>query len=99
MADRGFVVEEAVATCGGKPHIPTFLGSKRSQLTGREVTQTRRIARARIHVECAIQRIKLFHILLFLPLTLFHVAEKIIKVCAYLTDFQTPNVAELVDMQ
>ena len=62
MADRGFVVEEAVAAHGAKLHIPAFLGSKRSQLTGREVTQTRQIDRARIHVGHAIQRIKLFRI-------------------------------------
>lgn len=98
MADRGFLVEEEVTACGCQLHMPTFLTANRAQLTAAEVTSTRRIARARIHIERAIQRIKIFGILKFLPLTLLHVAEQIFKVCAYLTNFQKPIIAHIVDL-
>ena len=57
MADRGFTVEEDLAEKNITLHIPSFLGNKRSQLTAPEVTSTRRIAEARVHVERAIERI------------------------------------------
>ena len=40
------------------------------QFTEREMLATRRIATLRIHVERAIQRIKNYHILHFIPTTL-----------------------------
>ena len=49
MADRGFLIAGEVANMGCKLYIPSFLGADRSQLTAAEVTETRRIARARIH--------------------------------------------------
>ena len=98
MADRGFLVENEVKERGCKLYIPTFLGASRSQLTAAEVTKTRRIARARIHIERAIQRMKLFGILKFLPLSLLHVSEQIFKVCALLTNFQLPIIADVVDL-
>ena len=67
-------------------------------MTAAEVTQTRRIARARIHVERAIQRIKLFRILKWFPLSLLHVSEQIFKVCAFLTNYQKPVIADIVDL-
>ena len=58
MADRGFTISDELEAKGIRLRIPSFLGSKRAQLKARKVTQTRRIAEARIHVERAIQRIK-----------------------------------------
>ena len=89
MADRGFLIEEEVAARGAKLHIPAFLTATRSQLSASEVTQTRRIARAQIHVERAILHIKLFAILKFLPISLLHITEQIFKVCAFLTNFRS----------
>ena len=63
MADRGFTVEAELQEKGIRLHILSFLGSDRAQLTSREVTKTRRIVEARIHVERAIERIKEFRIL------------------------------------
>ena len=60
MADRGFTIEEELREKGTGLYIPSFLGSKRSQLTAEEVTSTHRIAEAPIHVERAIERIKEF---------------------------------------
>ena len=62
MADRGFLVEEEVTARGCKLYIPAFLTAGRAQLNAAEVTSTRRIARARIHIERAIQRIFNFEI-------------------------------------
>ena len=98
MADRGFLIEDEVKKRGAQLVIPSFLTANRAQLTAKMVTQTRRIARARIHVERAIQRIKLFKILKFFPLSLLHVSEEIFKVCAYLTNFQCPTIADIVDL-
>ena len=98
MADRGFLVKEEVEARGCKLHLPAFLTANRAQLTAAEVMETRRIVRARIHIERAIQRIKLFGILKLLPLSLLHVSEQIFKVCAYLTNFQKPVIADVVDL-
>ena len=78
-------------------YIPSFLGSKRSQLTAEEVTSTRQIAEARIHVERAIERIKEFKIVCGdLDLGLLHVLEQVFQVCAYLTNFQKPIVKDVI---
>ena len=97
MTDRGFLIEEEVNARGCKLHVPSFLTASRAQLTAAEVTQTRRIARARIHVKRAIQRIKLFRILKWFPLSLLHVSEQIFKVCAFLMNYQKPVIADIVD--
>ena len=60
MADRGFTISDELEAKGVRFRIPSFLGSERAQLEASKVTQTRRIAEARIHVECAIQRTKEF---------------------------------------
>ena len=63
MADRGFDISVHLETVGMELHIPSFLGTKRMQLRAEEVTATRRIAEARIHIERAIERIKEFQLL------------------------------------
>ena len=93
MADRGFLIEDLLGE-GVSLNLPPFRDSKDSQLSAKQVEETRRIAAVRIHVERAIQRIKVFHILDgVMPLSLHHNAEDIFKVCAYLTNFQTPIIA------
>ena len=62
------------------------------------VMQAKRIARARIHIEEAIQIIKVFTILRCVPLSLLHVCEQMFKVCAYLANFQQPIMADIVDL-
>ena len=69
------------------------------QLSAGEVTQTRRIAEACIHVERAIWRIKEFKILSGeVALTMLHVLEQVMQVCAFLTNFQPSIVKEVVFM-
>ena len=59
MANRGFDILEDLAPRGVRFNIPPFLCGK-SQT--REMTETRRIASLRIHVERCMERIKNFHI-------------------------------------
>ena len=78
----------------------TCLLANRAQLTASEVIQTRYIARTRerIHVERVIQRIKLFRFFKWFSLSLLRIIEQIFKVCAFLTNFQNPVIAEIEDL-
>jgi len=61
MADRGFLIRDLLALRGATVNIPPFASGKQLSMSG--VNKTRRIARARIHVERAIGRLKRFKIL------------------------------------
>ncbi|CAN7945401.1 unnamed protein product [Ixodes hexagonus] len=61
MADRGFTLEPELEAQGVKLNMPAFTKGK-AQLSEQEVTATRRIAAVRIHVECAINRMKTYRI-------------------------------------
>ena len=85
MADRGFTVRDMLAV---DLNIPPFLEG-REQLPADEVEHGRSIASLRIHVERAIGRIKNYTILKgTLPITMIRVANQIVSVCAWLTNFQ-----------
>ena len=62
LADRGFTVEQEVATKGGILEIPSFTKGK-SQLSAGEVDVSRQIANVRIHIERVIGRLRKFNIL------------------------------------
>ena len=53
MADRGFNIQEMLASKGVKVNVPPFMNQS-GQLTKQEMLATRRIATLRIHVERAI---------------------------------------------
>ena len=61
MADRGFDIEADLISLGVNLNIPPFLKVK-SQLSEKEMVETRRIASVRIHVERAMECIKNYHI-------------------------------------
>lgn len=83
MADRGFLIRGNLALKGATLNIPPFAFNK--QLSGAAVTKTRRIARARIHVERAIGRLKCFHILQgVVPLKVKPILDQTLFVCAAL---------------
>ena len=85
MADRGFDILEDLAPCGVRLNIPPFLRGK-TQLDQREMTETRRIASLRIHVEQCMERIKNYHIFDgVMPLNLMDVANQMFFICAVLT--------------
>ncbi len=90
MADRGFAIEGDLPS-GVSLNIPPFLRNDQPQLSQQEEVATRRIAKHRIHVERAIQRIKSFRILhQTLPLSMAADVNKIWIICSYLTLFNKP---------
>ena len=67
-----------------KLHILSFLGTKRVQLTAGEVTATCRIAKARVHVKRAIERLKEFEILCGeVELASLHILKQAFQVRTY----------------
>ena len=76
-------------------NIPPFRQEGCSQLSAREVEETRRIAKVRIHVERAIGRAKDFQIINeIIPITLVPIADDLIRVCFYLVNFDKPIVCD-----
>ena len=59
MANRGFTIQNELILIGIKLNIPPLLCGK-TQLSGKEMVETRRIVSLRIHVERAMERIKIF---------------------------------------
>ena len=57
LADRGFDIADSVGSLSSALKIPAFTRGK-SQLSGIEVEQTRRIANVRIHIERVIGNIR-----------------------------------------
>ncbi|CAN7943595.1 unnamed protein product [Ixodes hexagonus] len=92
MADRGFSLDPEMEAKGVVLNVPAFTRGK-LQLSEREVTETRRIASVRIHVERAINRIKSYRILKqALPIQHRKVASEIVYVCAGLCNLKGPLI-------
>lgn len=62
MVDKGFRIENEIEAVGLQLNIPPF-ASRALQMKSSEVSETIKIAKHRVHVECAIARIKHFKIL------------------------------------
>ena len=83
MADRGFTIQDLLLERRSRLVIPAFTrkcnSGKRKRLNVEEVLSTRRIARLRIHVERAIERLKNFELLFgILPMTTKSLANHIV---------------------
>ena len=88
MADRGFIIKDMLDNIGVKLNIPPFMEGWR-QLLASEVSEGRKTASVRIHVERTIGRIKLFQILKHtIPITLAGLSDQIVTVCALLSNFK-----------
>ena len=59
---------------------------------------SRSVARARIHVEKAIQRIKIYRILSCIPASLRPFANHTWKVCCGLTNLMSPLIKDVFDL-
>ncbi|XP_037555216.2 uncharacterized protein LOC119444736 [Dermacentor silvarum] len=103
LVDRGFRCEEMFAARGATILMPS-LTKKRPQLSGGEVTTSRKLSRVRIHVERAIQRLKLFRSLQgVLPVSFVKrssdmdcaTIDKVLVVCSGLVNLQTPIINNL----
>lgn len=96
MADKGFLIEEDLIGVGAKLAIPPGKRGQ-SQMTRRQLTQTKTIANLRIHVERAIKRIKEYNILGSaggLSLVLVPQLDKIMTVCCALCNLLPPMVGD-----
>ncbi len=92
LADRGFTLREFLQERQVMLNIPPFLQG-RDRLTPQEEIETKRIARARIHVERANERLKKFCILRnTVPSNLSSLISKIFFILACLVNFQPPLV-------
>ncbi|CAN8028820.1 unnamed protein product [Ixodes persulcatus] len=105
LVDRGFRCQEMFAAKGARllqcmdcTVIPAFTKGK-NRLSGGEVTLSRKLSRARIHVERAIRRLKVFRIFqMVLPIFFLKkqddgeicTIDKALIVCAALTNLQPP---------
>ena len=91
----GWKIQDDLAPMGVKLNIPPFLKGK-GQFEEDELVETRSIAKFRIHVERAIERIKNYHILDYAPITLClsGIIDQIFFVCAMLTNFLPPLVSD-----
>lgn len=92
LADRGFTIDDLLRARQAVLNIPPFL-EKREKFTPQEELQTRRIAKARIHVERAIERVKKFKLISgVIPLSLSSIADQLVFVASCLVNFQEPLV-------
>lgn len=95
LADKGFTIHSLLPD-GVSLNIPPFLSSK-AQFTKQEAQMCAKIARARIHVERANERIKNFEILSHVEANYRPLIDKIFKVCCCLVNLQAPLLKEISD--
>ncbi|KAG8176015.1 hypothetical protein JTE90_007012 [Oedothorax gibbosus] len=91
IADKGFVIGDILPK-GVLLNLPPFLVNP--QFTAQEAKYTTQIARARIHVERSIQRIKSFDILKDMVHNFRPFATVIFQVCAVLVNLQKPLISD-----
>ena len=92
MFDKGFTVQDIFLPRQVKVKVPPFVRSKR-QFTPSEISECKRIARARIHIERVMGRLKEFRLLDHtLPLTLLDIIDEVWLIAAAITNLQPPLV-------
>ena len=97
MADLSFTIRDAFKEKNVTLNIPPFMEG-RKQLPPEEIQRGRHIASLRIHVERCIGRIKNFKILgQNFPLSMIRIANQIVSVCAWLTNFQPALIPIPID--
>lgn len=88
LVDKGFTVQSSLLPKQATIFIPPFLG-QRDSFTKEEVILTKRIAKARIHVERFNERLKKFMLINgTIPLSLAPIASQLVFVCSCLVNFQ-----------
>jgi len=92
LADKGFLISDLMPP-ETFLNIPPFLMSP--QFTPSEVLKTKSIARARIHVERVMVRLKKFKILTHIPKALYTKSSLVFQLCAALVNFQNPLIKEV----
>lgn len=90
MVDKGFLIENLCADARIRMDRPPFL-QKQRQLEQTQALKNEQIARARVHVERAIQRLKAFKVLQQrFPSQLLPVLDNIVKLLAGLANLSKP---------
>lgn len=92
LADKGFTIQRLLPQ-GVSLNIPPFLVNKK-QFSKEESIRMKKVARARIHIERANERIKNFKILSHIPHNLVPHSSQVFKVCCALVNLQSPILAE-----
>ena len=88
LAARGFTVRELLNPLQVELKIPSFLKGRKS-LSAVEELETRRIAKARIHVERYNKRLKQFRLVgRKIPLSIAPLATQMVASAAFLVNFQ-----------
>ena len=95
MADRGFHIEDLLlkqnATLIAPPFTRKWHNGKKKRLNVKEIRRTAKIARLRIHVERAIQRLKCWRILQHqIPHSLQDCASMVVKLVAAFCNLKGP---------
>ena len=93
LADKGFLIHDIMPQ-GVSVNLPPFL--MKPQFTECEAKFTVKIAKARIHVERAIGRIKDYAILSFIDNHLRPMASSVFKICSALVNLQTLSCRRLL---
>ncbi|CAN7946454.1 unnamed protein product, partial [Ixodes hexagonus] len=99
MVDKGFKVSDLLPV-GVKLYIPPFRIAGEKQMSRSDVICTRKVARARVHVERVLRRIKEFHIFdCPLPLNMADIADEIFSTCALLSNFHGPLIQSVEEVE
>ena len=92
IADKGFLIQ-SILPPNVYLNLPPFLTN--SQFTKSQAELTVRIARSRIHVERAIQRVKSYAVLNLIPHNYRCMATKLFQVVACLVNLQKPIIRKV----
>lgn len=92
MVDRGFLIDRECADRYINLYRPPFLG-KNKQLNAEDGLKNSEIARARVHIERAIQRIKIFKIMQHkVPWPFLSKIDNIITIICGLVNISSPII-------
>ena len=83
---------------GASLNLPAFLSSK-DKFTKEEAIFSRKIARSRIHVERAIERVRNYRIVEKISTNLRPFSSLIIQVCCALVNLQTPIISGVINAE
>lgn len=93
MADKGFLIQDDLASLGVTLTIPAFLKGK-NQFSKEETEKNKKVASLRVHVERCMERLKNWHILdRTIPVSLAPLASDMFIVIASLTNFHPPLIS------
>ena len=92
MADKGFLIQDELASVGALLTIPAFLKGHK-QFKKEEAEKNKKVACLRVHVERCMERIKNWHSLdSKIPITLAPFASDMFIVIAAFTNFLPPLI-------